>query len=179
MNLRIRLSACLPVVTFAFAAGPATAQDDGADARASDIKAAIRAGLPKYQPATKRSLAAAPPADGVVRLPEMIVRERKPIDLTERTLLTPAARSALLRRRFPGASLPGQDPDHSVLPNYAALMDHEERRLHARRDFSEMSDLIQATGDVEKSQALRRAIRDAFQRGRDPLTEAMERSMGR
>lgn len=92
-------------------------------------------------------------------------------------LYTKSGLSELLSKRYPGASLPGQDPFHSATPNYAAMTFRDENRLRQMKHFGDLADALEAIGDRAGAKALRNEIDDTFIRNSDPLEDAMDRSV--
>lgn len=138
------------------------------------IAAALREKLPAYTPPPAGSAEALETPSDVVVMPEMVVREKREIPLEEREWLTMGAFLESLRKRYPGASKPGQGVDESLHQNYAALMEFEERRLRKLKSLTGLADTIGAAAGEEKVASLRREIERAGMRRPDPITEAMD-----
>lgn len=139
------------------------------------ISAAIRAGIPAY------SLAAAPVAPpvapGTIEMDPFVVEEDEVKTPTEKESQTKDALARTLRKRYPGASLKGQDPVQSVLPNYAATMYRDDERLAKLTRLQDIATGLRAKGDPAAAQALKRELQRSFIRRPDALTEGMDRSV--
>jgi hypothetical protein len=134
---------------------PASAPAEGKPARpratSPDMAAKISAAIPKFSPP---KAADAPksteqpdlretdkPRNGIIRLPEYLVQERKAPAFKERELLSPAAKLTLAYKRYPGlhfGSLP-------FLSNngIARLMLEEDFRLERKAEMEELAGLYQ------------------------------------
>jgi hypothetical protein len=110
---------------------PTAERSSGEHPISSPISAAISAGLPKYKPSEAHDKSPAKPDDAVT-LPKFFVYADKVPSFSERDLYSKEGFAALLRKKYPGASVRGQDPDRiedNGVPNYAALMYAEDKRL--------------------------------------------------
>jgi hypothetical protein len=90
--------------------------------------------------------------------------------------------AALLRKRYPGASVPGQDPYQIAngMPNYARLQFESDRRIAQKASFEDFADLLERTGDHVGSEQLKKDIHGTFDRSNDdPLIDAMDKSANR
>jgi hypothetical protein len=144
----------------------------------SPISAAITAGLPKYNPGVVNEKPSVS-SDGVVQLPKFFVYTGKVPAFSERALYSKAGFAELLRKKYPGASVRGQDPDKiegSAGPNYAALMYMEDKRLSQMKHFKDFADTLLRVGDVSGSKELNAEIRRTFARHPDTLIDAMDKS---
>jgi hypothetical protein len=160
------------------AAPPPPAARAGRPAVSREIASAITAGLPGYvHPKPSLRPAAIADESEVVRLPRMVVFAPRVPVIDERDLWSKSGFSALLRARYPGASFRGQDPDHSPLPNYAALMYAEDRRQRRMNALSELARALRRTGDAAGSRELKRLIEDTFLRQEDWKTEGMDKTL--
>jgi hypothetical protein len=142
----------------------------------SPISAAISAGLPKYHPSPVDEKPTASP-DGVVQMPKFFVYAEKVPAFSERDLYSKEGFAALLRKKYPGASVRGQDPDRiedNGVPNYAALMYAEDKRLGEMKHFKDFADTLRRVGDAAGSKELNAEIRRTFLRQHDWLIEAMD-----
>ncbi len=142
------------------------------------ISAAITAGLPKYKPGTVDDKPTVSP-EGVVQMPKFFVYTDKVPAFPERDLYSKAGFAALLRKKYPGASVRGQDPDRiegNVAPNYAALMYMEDKRLSQMKYFKDFASALRRVGDVSGSKELNAEIRRTFSRHPDTLIDAMDKS---
>jgi hypothetical protein len=155
-----------------------TGQTSAAPSVSSPISAAISAGLPKYKPGPVDEKPTVSP-EGVVQMPKFFVYTEKVPVFSERDLYSKDGFAALLRKKYPGASVRGQDPDRiegSVGPNYAALMYMEDKRLSQMKHFKDFADTLLRVGDVAGSKELNAEIRRTFSRRPDWLIDAMDRS---
>jgi hypothetical protein len=140
------------------------------------IAASIRAGLPKYDPEVRRAALAKRDEnrDDVVRMPQVVVWALKPFSGVD--LLDKVGLSKLLHEKYPGASLNGQDPYTSVLPNYAALMYREDRRARQISELERIAAVLGASGDLEGEKKLRKEMQKIFFRHLSWQEEGMDRS---
>ena len=143
----------------------------------SPISAAISAGLPKYK---KSEADSKPPASSgdAVSLPKFFVYAEKVPAFSERDLYSKESFAALLRKKYPGASVRGQDPDRieDNVPNYAALMYAEDKRLSQMQHFKDFADTLLRVGDTAGNKELNAEIRKTFMRHPDTLIDAMDKS---
>jgi hypothetical protein len=157
---------------------PANAgQTSAAHSVSSPTSAAISAGLPKYKPGPVDEKPAVSP-DGVVQMSQFFVYTEKVPVFSERDLYSKEEFAALLRKKYPGASVRGQDPDRieGNVPNYGALMYSEDKRLSQMKHFRDFADTLLRVGDVAGSKELNAEIRKTFLRHPDLLIDAMDRS---
>ena len=144
----------------------------------SPISAAISAGLPKYKQseATEKLPVR---SDDVLQMPKFSVYADKVPAFSERDLYSKEGFAALLRNKYPGASVRGQDPDRiedNGVPNYAALMYAEDKRLNQMKHFKDFADTLLRVGDVAGNKELNAEIRRTFMRHPDTLIDAMDKS---
>lgn len=94
-------------------------------------------------------------------------------------ILSRQAFAAALRKRYPGASVPGQDPYQigDGLPNYARLRYENEQRNAQKASWNEFADLLEHTGSHANAVRIKKEIR-TIDSGtyKDPLIDAMDRS---
>jgi hypothetical protein len=150
----------------------------GATVRASaQLSNAIAAGLPRFNPLPVDSPRIEEPPD-LISLPPFVVEASRIPNLPEPDLLTKAGMEALLRKRYPGASLPGQNPTMSgSAPNYAALMYRDDLRLKHMADFGRALDSAVIAGDLAGAKELKAELQDIFMRSEDWRTEGMDKSV--
>jgi hypothetical protein len=144
----------------------------------SPISAAISAGLPKYKKSEADSKPPASSDDGL-QMPKFFVYAEKVPAFSERVLYSKEGFAALLRKKYPGASVRGQDPDRiedNGVPNYAALMYAEDKRLSELKHFKDFADTLLRVGDVAGNKELNAEIRKTFMRHPDTLIDAMDKS---
>jgi len=144
----------------------------------SRLSAAISAGLPKYKHSEANDKSPANPDDGL-QMPKFFVYAEKVSAFSERDLYSKEGFAALLRKKYPGASVRGQDPDRiegSVEPNYAALMYMEDKRLSQMKHFKDFADTLLRVGDAAGNKELNAEIRRTFMRHPDTLIDAMDKS---
>jgi hypothetical protein len=139
------------------------------------ISAAIIAGLPSFD--LLKPLPERPEVndDGLIRLPKFVVYTPKLV-LTEPVVTGKSGLEQLLRHRYPGASVKGQDPYQSQLPNYAALMYRDDERLARIKEFEHLADALKAIGEISESRDLLKEMRRTVWRRPTWLEEAMDRS---
>jgi hypothetical protein len=144
----------------------------------SPISTAISSGLPKYKQSEANDKSPASP-DDAVSLPKFFVYAEKVPAFSERDFYSKEGFAALLRKKYPGASVRGQDPDRiedSAGPNYAALMYLEDKRLSEMKHFKDFADTLLRVGDAAGSKELNAEIRKTFMRHPDTLIDAMDKS---
>jgi hypothetical protein len=167
--------------TAADQAPPATPANAGQSAVerpvSSPISAAISAGLPKYQHREAIDKSPANPDDGL-QMPKFFVYAEKVPAFSERDLYSKEGFAALLRKKYPGASVRGQDPDRieGNVPNYGALMYSEDKRLSAMKHFKDFADTLLHVGDVAGNKELNAEIRKTFMRHPDTYIDAMDKA---
>lgn len=150
----------------------------------AEVSQAIRRGLPNFE--AKKSLepedpAAKPEDSTVVLLPKVIVKGERQPNLSEEDVATKAGLSALLAKKYPGASVRGQDPKRidGATPNYAVLMHSDDKRLGAMKTLGELADDLARIGNVSGSKKLKGEINRTFLRRTDPIIEAMDQAVNR
>jgi len=111
-------------------------------------------------------------------MPKFFVYAEKVPAFSERDLYSKAGFAVLLRKKYPGASVRGQDPDRieNNVPNYAALMYAEDKRLNQMKHFKDFADTLLRVGDAAGSKELNAEIRRTFFRHPDTLIDAMDKS---
>ena len=144
----------------------------------SQLFAEIRLSLPTYTvPEPKKPEPAAPETGDAVVLQKMVIFGSRPAKLSERDFATKSGLSDLLFKRYPGASIRGQDPCFmGKAPNYAALMFADDERLEHIATLERTADDLQVTGALKSSKALKKEISRTLMRRIDWRTEAMDRS---
>jgi hypothetical protein len=139
------------------------------------ISAAIRAGVPAYSPVAAPTAPASAP--GTIEMDPFVVEEDEIKAPTEKESQTKDALAQSLRKRYPGASLKGQDPVQSVIPNYAATMYRDDERLAKLSHLQGVATSLRATGDPGAAKALKRELQRTFIRRPDAMTESMDRAV--
>lgn len=136
----------------------------------------IQQSLPPFQPANHDDTEV--PSDAI-RLPPMLVGARKLEVPPEMQALSKAEFAARLRKQYPGASVPGQDPfriEHGA-PNYARLQYENDRRKEKMSALGSFADVLESTGDRAAAERLRKHLQNtAGSTYKDPVIEAMEKS---
>ncbi len=141
----------------------------------SAISAAISARLPTFAPAKAAPEKLEVTDDTVIRMPKFVVTAPT-LHLTDRETLTKLGLEQLLRQRYPGASLKGQDPYLSALPNYAALMYRDDARLSRMNDLKQFAATLRAMGMTSDAKALDKEIQHIFIRRPSWRDEGMDKS---
>jgi len=113
--------------------------------------------------------------DGVIPLPRFVVYAPK-IVLMEPAVTGKSGLEQLLRRRYPGASVKGQDPHQSKIPNYAALMYRDDEHLARINEFKHRADALKAIGEISEGSDLLKEMQRTVWRRPTPLEDAMDRS---
>lgn len=141
------------------------------------IKAAIRASLPNYAPPATPDAQAPGASDSanVVFLVPMIVTDQRPPAATDWDMLSDFGRAEYLRKRYPGATVPGTALTESA-PNYASLMHREEVRLQRLKELDDIAVDSRLTRDPGRTDIIKKEIQRARFRHNDPLTDAMDKS---
>lgn len=135
--------------------------------------AQLAAAVPKFE-SPPPSPVATPPAESavdlrevdrprntIVRLPSYLVREEKPVILTERELQTPRARLQLALKKYPGLRL----GSFWIFRNdgIALAMLAEEERLEQKHYFEELVQLTHFSAPGTKA-TVKQAVEHAFMR---------------
>jgi hypothetical protein len=104
------------------------------------------------------------PRNTIVRLPSYLVREEKPVILTEREVQTPRARLQLALKKYPGLRL----GSFWIFRNdgIALAMLAEEERLEQKQYFEELVQLMHFSDPGTKATA-NQAVEHAFMRTAD------------
>ena len=159
-------AACLLIPAIA-AWADEVSQSSPPSSRAAHIRAAIRAGLPKYQPKLDRDDATlseehgeAVERDGVLNLPTVKIRAKKLQRLGERDVITPAARIERALKHAPGdkiGNIFGLNNGHAL-----AIL-REETQL---KEFNALKDRANqiSLDDGPENQELERLIKDTTTR---------------
>lgn len=142
------------------------------------VRSQIEAKLPRYTPPAVTD--SAERESDAVKLPPIFVTAPKLKVPDETQVLSPDAFAALLRKLYPGASVPGQDPyrvEHG-LPNYGRLEFEYERRNAQKASLNDFADLVDRAGDHAQARRLKKEIqRLSGSTYKDPLLDAMDRSV--
>lgn len=173
-----------PLVTLAQTSDSDTEAKEPMNTRAVSrgVAAALAASMPKYdppKPVEKKDgeeeavdlREVDKPKNKIVRLPEYVVREKKPEIFRERDIYTDKGLRELAKLRY--LSETGQALNSFNLPlfgsgadAYAMLRYEEEERLKNISDLNESARDASLT-DPENAKALREATRDTYSRGFD------------
>jgi hypothetical protein len=113
--------------------------------------------------------------DGVIRMPKFVVYAATPL-LSEPVVIGKSGLALLLRHQYPGASVKGQDPFQSKLPNYAALMYRDDERLARISEFEHLAAALKAIGKSAESSDLLKEMQRTVWRRPTWLEDAMDRS---
>jgi hypothetical protein len=159
---------------------PPPARPAGSSMVSPRISDMIKAKLPAYRPNGAAVSDDDPPTDAI-KLPAVLVNAPKlkvPDDVHS---LSRKGFAELLRKRYPGASLPGQDPYRieNGAPNYARMQFEEDRRKEQKASIESFATLIERTGDAAMAQKLRKELQRSMPGStyKDPLLEAMDKSV--
>ena len=183
----------LTTVFMSMGLAPLLAQDQNADgnepapatrntrAISPDVAAALAAGMPKYNPPKPVEKSEEDidmrevdkPRNQIIRLPEYVVREKKPPVFRERDIYTQKGLRELARMRY--LSETGQALNRFNIPlfgmgadAYALMRYEEEARLSNISDLNETARDVSLT-DPENAKAIREATRDTYAR-ENPIT---------
>ena len=183
----------LTTVFMSMGLAPLLAQDQNADgnepapatrntrAISPDVAAALAAGMPKYNPPKPVEKSEEDidirevdkPRNQIIRLPEYVVREKKPPVFRERDIYTQKGLRELARMRY--LSETGQALNRFHIPlfgmgadAYALMRYEEEARLRNISDLNETARDVSLT-DPENAKAIREATRDTYAR-ENPIT---------
>lgn len=141
------------------------------------ITTAIRTSLPTYTPPTPASPAspAADDASGIVLLDPVTVRDDRPLSATPWEMLSDKGRADYLKKKYPGATPPG-DALSDRVPNYGLLMFRDDKRLADLKSMNDLVDTASATGDLARQKYLKKEIQRVLIRPNDWQTESMDKS---
>ena len=183
----------IPVVLARAESDPAAPPQDSERKPATEhtsnlVKSEIKALLPSYSAGKAASAIKAPesastnfspePPAEVIELPKLVVSaSRIHPTLTPQDCFSTTGLQLLLRKRYPGATFRGQDPNHSHFLNYGTLMLQDDERLDHVAELTQISDALNAAGDVLGSSDLKKEIEHSFLRSFDWKTEEMDRSV--
>jgi hypothetical protein len=141
------------------------------------LSAAISVGLPRFAQ-TPTDVPHHEESSDRIALPPFVVEGSRVPKIPERDLLTKAGMQSLLRKSYPGASVPGQDPTmNGHVANYAALMYRDDLRLKQMADFNRMLDMIAIGGDLQGEKEMKAEMQKIFLRRPDWRTEGMDKSV--
>ena len=169
------------IITFVAIAACAYASDASQLTVAERSKARVSQAFP-YEPghmdSETTSLDTLKETSPAVVLSTVVVQAPKLLVLRPEEVLSRTELSTLIRKKYPGASLKGQDPLHyeGGLPNYGALLYSDDKRMLLLRDLSDFSRALHDSGDAVGSVKLRKLIQEASVRRPDALREAMDKS---
>lgn len=135
----------------------------------------VLASLPKYE---AEALPSTSPGhhEGILAMPRLEIKAPRVQPFSEREIQTKSGRSEYLRTRYRGASYRGQDPENSVVPNYAALMYRDDKRLEQKSQLRRISEASAREGG-DDARRLSKDIKLMFIRRSDWRTEGMDRSL--
>jgi hypothetical protein len=148
-----------------------------ARAISSATAAQLSAAIPKFEPPPPLSPVTTPSAEApvdlrevdrprntIVRLPSYLVREEKPVILTEREVQTPRARLQLALKKHPGLRL----GSFWIFRNdgIALAMLAEEERLEQKQQFEDLVQLMHFSDSAAKATA-KNSVETAFMRTAD------------
>lgn len=139
------------------------------------IATALREKLPTFTAVPAKTPESSPSpetAPDTVVLEKRVILGTKSLSFTPLELANPAGLAALLRKRYPGASVPAD----SRLPNYAALMLADDERLTHIAELESVVENLRLAGDTKASKELKKEISRAFIRGHDWRNESLDRS---
>lgn len=139
---------------------------------------AIKEKLPPYTPPANVK-ADETPTDAI-KLPPVLVNAPKLRLPDEAETLSPADFAARLRKMYPGASAPGQDPYHIAngMPNYGRLAYEQDRRNEQVTSLKDLADLTERSGDRELAKKIKKQVQGTFgSTYKDPLIEAMDKAV--
>ena len=146
----------------------------------SHIAAAIRATLPKYAVAVAKKSEPVPDTGDLVILQNFVIFGTKLHAFTDLELASKYGLSEILRKRYSGTIIKGQDPRLArFTTNYAAFMLFDDERLAHIAEFQTMADELRVAGDVKLSKDLEKEISRAFMRRADWEAESIDRSANR
>jgi hypothetical protein len=157
---------------------PAPAPPTSRPSRVSPLMSdAIKAKLPAYTPTASEKVDETP--TDAIKLPPILVNAPKLRVPINDQVLSPAEFATQLRKLYPGASMPGQDPYHIAngMPNYARLRYENDRRNEEVASVENIADLADRAGDRGLAQKLKKQIQGTFgSTYKDSLIEAMDKS---
>jgi len=143
----------------------------------SRVRDALTAKRPAYTPVPHTDHD--DPSSDATKLPPVLVRApslKLPQDVQ---ILTSKEFARQLRKAYPGASVPGQDPlrvEHGP-PNYARLQYENDRRIQRESEISDVAVLAGRTGDRDVAERLKKELqRTRGSTYKDPLLDAMDKS---
>lgn len=184
-RVRFQSAALLAALLLAPAWAPALESTDPAapkkHAVSDDVSAAITAGLPKYSPPKPEKKKSEDelvdirevdkPRNKIIRLPDYVVKEKKPPVFTEREISTDKGLSEIALRRY--FSEAGLALNSFTLPligmgkeAYAKMLYAEDERLKNISDLNETARDISLI-DKDSAKEIKQATQDTYGRGFD------------
>lgn len=154
---------------------PGLAQEPKTPTVSDQIKAAIRASVPRYQPSIPT--APAKGTDDAFQMPKFIVKGGPMPVPEDRDMFSDVGLGQLLKEQYRGATVPGKYVLTTHLANYAVVMRRDDVRLKDLNELNDLADLIKESGGRDRALKLKDAIQDAFIRREDSVTEAMDKSV--
>ena len=139
------------------------------------MSATIKAGLPSFDLPIPLPAPSEAKDASAIRMPKFVVYAPR-IVLTEPRVTSKSALALLLRQRYPGASVKGQDPPQSRVPNYAALMYRDDERLARISEFEHLAAALKAIGEAAEGSDLLKEMHRTVWRQPTWLEDAMDRS---
>lgn len=141
------------------------------------ITTAIRTSLPGYTPPapTVPAPPAADDASGIVLLDPITVSDDRPLTATPWEMLTDKGRAEYLKKKYPGATPPG-DATSERVPNYGLLMFRDDKRLTDLKGMNDLVETARLTGDRAGEKKLKKEIQRVLIRQPDWQTESMDKS---
>ena len=94
-------------------------------------------------------------------------------------ILTKRGLSALMNKRYPGATVLGSDPLTKSVRNFGALMLHDDARLENLANLDDLIKSMRTIGEYAASESLQKEVDRARTRPNDYQTEACHKNINR
>lgn len=117
--------------------------------------------------------------DAVLVMKTLVVKPHEIQDFNDIEILTKSGLSALMKKRYRGATVLGSDPLTKSVRNFGALMLHDDARLENLAKWDDLLKSMRTVGEYAASESLQKEIARACTRPNDYQTEACDKNINR
>lgn len=117
--------------------------------------------------------------DVVFVMEPLVVKPHEILRFKVTEILTKGGLSALMKKRYPGATVLGPDPLTKSVRNFGALMLHDDARLENLADLDDLVKGMRTIGEYAASESLQKEVDRACTRPNDYQTEACDKNINR